>query len=344
MKVTLKDIAKVAETSVSTVSHVLNDRPGTYVGQRTRDRVKEVARQLEYRPNQMARNLRNQRSMTIGVLTAGLSFEPHVKVLQAILASAGASGYSASVAAVAGGRAEARKALGRFLDARVEGVIVASYGFTLDGDALDDARRLGVPVVAIDPNVPGAPCAVRIDREAGAFRATDHLLSLGRRNLVFVGGSYPSTYETESARHRGFRRAHESHGLPCEDDRFHVLGSGGVSGMVDARFESRAGERPDGLVCLSDYVAVEVLGELARRGIRVPQDVAVVGFGNIRLSAHTVPSLSTMTQPGDEAGARAMELLFDAIETERAGKEPETFDLVITPQLVVRESCGGKQS
>lgn len=343
MTTTLKDIAKLTATSVSTVSHVLNDRPGTYIGQSTRDRVRQVARELGYRPNQMARNLRSRRSMTFGVLTAGMHFEPHVRAISAILRAAGDQGYTAALALTEEDPDRARRALDGFLAARVEGIIVAAFTFSLEAEDLLEARRVGVPVVAMDPTTEGAVAAVRIDREEGARRATSHLLDCGRRRLVHFGGPHPARYATEAARHRGFIRAHEQHGLDCSPERLVNITGGKTDEILDRVFSPNTPERPDGIVCLSDNVAFAVLSALAARGLHVPKDVAVVGFGNIRLAPHAAPPLTSLTQPGEQAGAAAVRLLCEAIDRQREGKpHPEPMEeVVLTPELIVRESCGG---
>ncbi len=334
MSPTLKDIAQHCSTSVSTVSHVLNGRPGTYIGEATRQRVLDAARQLGYRPNQIARNLRNRRSMTIGVITGGLDIETHADKLAAILGAASENGYAATVA-MAGGTSSS-EVLGRFLAAQVEGIIVASFALRIDSDDLAEAKKTGVPVVAIDP-AEECDLTVRADRFEAGRLAAGHLLDLGRRNIVFAGGS-ASGYFAEAERHRGFRAAHEERGLDCGDDRFVPLGDG-----ADAAVSAITGrdERPDGIVALSDETAIALLGSLRRQGASVPGDVAIVGYNDIRLASHVTPALTTVGQPDEEIGAAAVEMLFGAIGEARSGGEVTPREQVFEPKLIVRESCGG---
>jgi len=335
---TLKDIATHCETSVSTVSHVLNEREGTFIGETTRARVLRAARELGYRPNQLARGLRSRRSMTVGVLMADLGYETHVRKLSAILRAGANLGFATAVSLARGGRDAAREEIGRFLAARVEGVIVGSFSFAIDSGDLDEARELGVPVVAIDPPN-GGVAAVRVDRVEAGRLAAGHLLELGRRNLVFVGGA-PESYHIEAERHSGFRKAHDEKGMVCPDDKF-VRWSFESPREVAERLLAR-GEKPDGVVALSDEVAFALLQVFSDLGVRVPDDIAVVGYNDIRLARHAVPPLTTVAQPDAEVGEAAVRMLGEAIDRHRDGAdEAAAEEVVLVPKLVVRSSCGG---
>ena len=198
MPPTLKDIAQCCGTSVSTVSHVLNDRPGTFIGEATRRRVLDAADELGYRPNELARNLRRQRSMTIGVLAADLGYETHVRKVRAILAAAAERGYTTAVSLAGRGGKAGADAMGKFLSARVEGVIVASFTFSLQAGDLEEAKTLGVPVVAIDPP-DGGVLAVRADREASNSAARDSSSSAALRGATT---SRPSVTRASGGRTR----------------------------------------------------------------------------------------------------------------------------------------------
>lgn len=321
----MNDVAALAGVSHQTVSRVLNDHPS--VRPATRERVLDAIATLGYRPNLAARALVTRRTGTLGVITPATALFGPTSTLVAFEQAARDAGYYVSVATLRDftGR-EVVAAVEHFLAQGVDGVVVvAPSSGTVD--AVGDVR-VPVPVVLVSSGRAGVALpTVAVDQVAGGRDATAHLLASGRRTVVHVAG--PQEWYDARDRLRGWRDALEAAGAGVPEPV--VAGwtaSGGYAAGVDL---VRAGV-PDAVFAANDQLALGLLAAFAEAGVRVPEDVAVVGFDDEPGTAFYRTPLTTVRQDFDALGRRAVQALVEAL----AGAAPG--HAAIPAELVVRRS------
>lgn len=333
------DVARLAEVSRSTVSHVLNRRDsGIPISPATRDRVLEAARQLGYYPNAAARSLRRQRAGVVGLAVhetaASLTddaFLPHV--IRGIGSVFGQAGLKLIVEIADANRPDPY--VGLIREGRVDGMIFASP----HADD-DEVRRLlaeGVPLVRWG-GPPGSDVpAVDIDNVAAGRLAVDHLLGLGHRRIACITNEPPETATSSAHRLRGYRAALEGAGLAFDERLVRHGHQDAPSGDVAMRSLLAEAEPPSAVFVASDEVAFGALGTARSLGIRIPHDLALVGFDDLPTAAYVQPPLTTIHVSAREIGATAARMFVEILET---GRRPDS--VILPTELVVRESCGAR--
>lgn len=324
----IRDVARLAGVSRQTVSRVVN-APDS-VAALTRQRVAQAIRALDYRPNPSARGLRSTHSRTIGVMANAESWFGRFGV-PTIALSAQLRSYQLLLSPVFGDSFDsARQAASLLLDQRVEGLLVmAPESFTAEYAAsLADQ----VPVVFVqDAALKPDHSYVGIDTEAGVGQVVEHLVARGHRDLAHISG--PLTWGSARARAAAWRRE-----LEVRDLRVRVP----VEGNYRCEGGYAAGQRmierglPDAVFAANDLTATGFIRAMADHGVRVPDDVSVVGYDDHIDSAYLVPRLTTVRAPFDEVCDKAMQVVVDMIGG--AGVRHE----VLTPQLIVRESVADR--
>jgi DNA-binding LacI/PurR family transcriptional regulator len=324
---TIHDVAARARVSKSLVSMVIRGAPG--VSDKRRRAVLQAARDLGYRPNAVARSLVQQRSNVLGVMLSDLHNPFFVEVVDGIQEAAMATGYRALF--ITGNRIPRREAEGleTLLEQRVDGVILAS---SLVDPAAVVAASNAVPVVLVGRATRADSVdSVTNDDRAGATLAVDHLVGLGHRRITHIdgGGDAPGA----GGRRTGYLAAMRRHGL--SDHVSVIRGSfteeGGAQGVASLLGR---GEAPTALFVANDLAAVGALHALEANGLRVPEDVSLVGYDNTSLAALGHIGLTTIDQPRRRMGAMAVKLLFERMDGGR--KEPR--HIVLPPHLVVRRT------
>lgn len=328
----MSDVAALAGVSHQTVSRVLNDHPS--VRPATRHRVLEAVESLGYRRNSAARTLVTRRSGTIGVVTSGSALFGPTSTLIAIERAARDSGLFVSVVTVRQwDAAEVRTALDHFMDQGVDGaVVIASQDDALEAVRTWDAR---IPVVVVgSQDVPsGRLHAVAVDQYAGARAAVRHLLDLGHRSIAHLAG--PQDWIDARERLRGWQDELLAAGceVPASIEGDWAAGRGFEVGLALAD-----GELPTAVFAANDQLALGLLHAFAERGVRVPQDVSVVGFDSVDGSDHFTPPLTTVRPDFGALGRHCLEVLRAAIAGEQVVTE------AIAPSLVVRASTAAPRS
>ncbi|MGW2153834.1 LacI family DNA-binding transcriptional regulator [Nonomuraea sp. NPDC001699] len=327
----LMDVAVLAGVSAMTVSRVLNapDR----VRAETRARVMAAVRELDYRPNQAARQLVTGRSGVLGVVSIDTTLYGPASTLYCIEQAARRAGYNVSIASLPSlSRRSMEEGVQRLRAQAVDGVIIVAP----HESAADGLRHLPpeMPVVAVDAGDDIPVPVAKVDQQAGARRVTRHLLSLGHETVWHVAG--PADWLDANGRIEGWRGVLEAAGRQAPD----VL-RGDWSARSGYQLGRRLAENPDvtAVFVANDQMALGVLRALREAGRRVPEDVSVAGFDDIPESAYFWPPLTTVRQDFGEVGRHAFHLLLDFM----AGHEPEARRLV-EPELVVRESTGARPS
>lgn len=327
-RVTAADVARVARTSTAVVSYVLNDGPKS-VAPATRDRVLAAVAELGYRPNRIARALRSRRTGIIGLVVPGTSDPFFVHLAHSVEAAASARGYLTLIGNSAFDAAREEALIAGFVDERVDGIVMAGLGQSHDLRSVLDGAD--VPIVFLH-NRPGgmARPLVTVGNEEGAVTATTHLLEHGHRRVACL--THVDDMGPVGERFRGWRSALQERGVRVTKDL--VVRSG-----VDRRSASEAAarwlvvpNRPTALFAATDELAIGVFHAASRLGLKLPDDLAVVGFDGTDEGATTVPELSTVAEPFEELGARAVEILL------ANGKQPSVTTLAT--RFVPRRSCG----
>ncbi len=338
-RVTSHDVARLAGVSRTTVSLVLNNAPNAHISPETRRRVLEAARQLNYHPNAVARSLVSQRTMTLGLVLCQtpeqVFADPFLpQVLLGVNTVAQARGYRILLETVADTNGDGYTTLA--LEKRIDGFILS--GPRSNDQALRALHEEGFPIVLLgqlrDTDIP----FVDVDNEAAAYTAVEHLIRLGHKRIALITNG-PLEYTASQDRLAGYRRALEAHGIPYEPCL-----------VAEGAFKEESGQAameriltnrpwPTAVFAAGDAVALGAMVALRRRGIRIPEDMALVGFDDIPLAAYVDPPLTTVRLPAYELGREAAKLLIDIVE----GVEPEQTRILLETTLVVRASCGARQ-
>nr|WP_199862362.1 LacI family DNA-binding transcriptional regulator [Plantibacter sp. CFBP 8804] len=338
---TIFDVARLAGVSHQTVSRVLNDLPN--VRPATRQRVEQAITQLRYTPSQAARSLVTRRSRTIGLITTGgPDYGPSSTALGFNEAARDAR-YAVSMASMLeSDPASLRQAVELLLRQNVEAIVLIAA----HRGALDAVRgiELGVPLVAVESTHRDGFHRVSIDQYQGARILVDHLVGLGHRRIAHLAGPADSVDALE--RVRGWRDALSEHGLvareplvgdwtPASGFRLgrELVADLGVGDDDDGRSGGRVGGLFTAVFAANDQMALGVIHALSERGLRVPDDVSVVGFDDIPEAEHFAPPLTTMRQDFPELGRTIMSTLLEVLS------DADSVGVVRSvPQLIVRES------
>ena len=332
--VTMQDIARAAGVSQSTVSRVLNDAPTSVpIAVETRERVREVAERLGYRPNPLARGLRGARTMLLGVIVREIMDPFFSMAIEAISEEALARGYNV-VLGIAHSKADEAIALRAVLETRHCDAILLLGDMRDEPKFLEDLRASQTPVVALwhGTELAGVP-TVNIDNRAGIVAALDHLIDLGHTRIAFIGGR-----PLGDIRER--RTAYLEHlaqrSLETPDE--YVLNVTNDPGGGDQALRTLMGldMPPTAVVCSTDHLATGVLHAASDLGLQVPADLSVIGFDDIPMATFTIPPLTTVRMPVAEMSAAAARLAMD----EKQDESVEALDYLAVPSLVVRESTG----
>lgn len=326
-RIRIYDVARVAGVSVATASKALNDTGR--MTDATRQRVKQTAEALGFRPNAMARALTQQRSFTIGLLTNDTYGRFTLPVMAGVSEALVDEGVSVFLCGIEDDAALAKLHVDAMLDKQVDGIIAT--GKRIDRRLPVDLAGLPVPVVYVFTEGTDDAVTLVSDDEQGARDAAQWLKALGRRRLVHVTG--PENFASATARAEAFRAVAGPGGRVLHGPWSEAWGHEAVATLWDAE-----GSRPDGIFCGNDQIARGVVDALRERGVSVPDDVSVIGFDNWEIvAAATRPPLTTVDMNLKELGREAGRLILDLAE----GKPVEPGIRKRPCKLVVRQSCGG---
>ena len=325
----IRDVARRAEVSTATVSHVLNVT--RYVSPELTQRVMAVVAEVNYQPDAVARSLRRRETLTVGLLIPSLEIPFFASVAYYMERAAFERGYNLILCNSNWQDDEERHLLQDLVARRVDGLICISA--TMQPPDIFPVLEAGVPVVMFEREMAGLDLdAVGIDNRRGAYRATEHLLELGHQRIGIILGKRISTVSDD--RLEGFCEAMGNAGLHAEPalrfrgDYLPETGRRAVDYFLGLP------ERPTAIFAFNDLMAIGVLQALAERCIRVPHEIAVLGFDGIPLTQYTIPALTTMCQPLPEMGQMAVELLLQRM---RGVTEAARF-VRLDPELIVRAS------
>ena len=336
---TMQDIARASGVSQSTVSRVLTGAPTVVpINPATRERVLEVARQLRYRPNPLARGLRGARTMLLGVIVREITDPFFAGAVDAISSEANRRGYNV-VLGHAHGKTDEAIALRAVLETRHCDAILLLGDTSDQPRLLEDLRDTNITVVGLWQG--SAPVrgifTVSVDNRAGVEALLGHLLGLGHKRLAFIGGGFGEglLLGDIGERRAAFLDLMAAAGLPLNDGYIREI-KNNLSGGATA-FESlmKLPVRPTAILASTDLLAIGAIHSAGRMGMTVPGDISIVGFDDLPMAEYTNPALTTVRQP---MAAMAAVGVGAAIDNNGGEEAPEVKLLV--PSLIVRESSG----
>jgi len=331
----MTDVARLAGVSHQTVSRVLNNNPS--VREETRERVMRAVRQLNYRPNALARGLAGRRSRVIGVVSFDTILYGPAATLLGVERAARRADYGISIVALEQlDRRGVADAVNRLAEQSVAGVVIIAPLLT----AATAAHSLpaGIPAVVVESDAAGALTTISVDQVAGARLAVEHLLGLGHETVWHLGG--PRDWLEARDRVDGWRQALEAAGR-----RVPPLITGDWSPRSGYEAGRRLAADPDvtAVFCANDQQALGLLRAFNERGVKVPEDVSVVGFDDIPEAEYLSPPLTTVRQDFDEVGRRCLAALLDLLDGDGDGTAAAPRHPRVAPTLVVRASSGPRR-
>jgi LacI family transcriptional regulator len=328
MSATIKDIARKAEVSYATVSRALNGKYG--VNSETRERILAIAREMDYSPSVIARGLVGSRSYTIGLILPDITNPYFPAVAAGIEARAQELGYSVFLSNCSWNREREANYIKLLAHRKVDGIICAPIGSSVDYET-DNS----LPMVFVS-NAPKntSRSSVVIDNIRGGYLATKHLIDCGYASIGFIGVSEHGMADND--RLEGYRMAFRRYGREI-DARYIKFGDfRQQTGYNIIRRLIGEQSYPEAIFAENDVLAIGILHGIKDSGLRVPEDIAVIGFDDISFSSYQEIQLSTIKQPKEQMGRSAVELLIEEIESGEESGAPRR--VILEPELVVRNS------
>lgn len=327
---TIRDVARSAGVSAGTVSNVLN-RP-SYVSAGVRERVLAAIAELDFTPSTSARKFRPGRERTLGLAVADLGNPFFVDVTLAAEAEAKAIGVGVVIVHNGLDPVREEQNLAVLTQQRVHGIIITPVED--ENTRLEELAEQGIPIVYVDRISGERPCCwVRTDDIAGGRLAGEHLIERGHRRMMYAGGTRIS--HQVDARFEGFRRAAVAGGAEVERLETESWSLEDGAGVADILLARAPEDRPTAVMCANDLIGLGVLQKLSLNGVRVPEDIALVGFDDLSWAGAAVIPLSSVRQQREQLGRRAVQLLMDEV------LNPDTHIHVheeLEPSIIVRES------
>lgn len=333
---TIKDIALELNVSASTVSRALKDYPG--ISDETKRKVKEVAEKLNYRPNAIALSLRKSRSFTIGVIIPEVIHFFFSTVISGIEEVAFSRGYNVILTQTNEKLSREISSIETMLDNQIDGILVSYSRETTDFGHFSKLINQGYPIVFFDrvPDISNA-ISVMVDDYKGAYSATDHLIAQGYRNIIHLAG--PKNLRISQERIRGYQDALVKNGLQINPEYIVEcpIGTDLESQKITAKLLKFLDKKPDAFFASNDMAAVGAMLACKAAGLKIPEDVGIVGFSNWQFCTMIDPSLSSVSQPGSKIGAKATDILLDIIEKKL---DPKTIlgPVIMETELLIRKS------
>ena len=335
-RISIKDIAKAAGVSHSTVSRALSNSP--LVKTETKTRIQRLAQEMRYSPDAWARSLVMGQTRAVGVVVTTIADPFIAEVMQGIESTSYEHGYTVILASSNSDPEREMAAVEMLRSKRVDGVIVTSS--RVGALYQQHLERIGVPVVLLNNHSEQSGrymFSVTVDNEHGGYLATQHLIQLGHRHIAYVAG--PAGHSSSEGRLAGYRQALVEANIPLDPARV-VPGTGRAETGVQALQVLRAlAVPPTAVFCYNDVTAIGLLHAARASGLSVPRDLSVVGFDDIPFASCAYPSLTTVAQPKFEMGQEAMQMTF-ALMKAPTPSEAQVSDIVVKGQLIVRESSG----
>lgn len=328
---TIIDIAKKLGISPSTVSRALSDHPD--VKKETKELVRKVADELHYTPNPIARSLKSSKTTTIGVIVPEIRHDFFSSAISGIEEVAYRAGYT--IILTQSSESYEREVVNTnvLIHHRVAGMIVSISEHTKSGEHFQDVLRRKIPIVFFDRAFEELPVSkVVVDDYKGAFEAVSYLVGKGYKRIAHIGG--PKELGICQRRRNGYLDALKHHNVPVDETLVYAVGMRESDGYAAMEAMLHSAHKPDAVFCVNDPVAIGACQRIREGGYTIPNDVAVVGFSNNKITGFMTPPLTTVEQPSFEMGKSAAEILIRIIED----KLEQPVVKVLNTKLIVRGS------
>ncbi|MEH8047839.1 substrate-binding domain-containing protein [Gallibacterium anatis] len=325
---TMKDIARIAKVSTSTVSHVINNT--RYVSDEIREKIMKVVNELNYTPSAVARSLKVKETKTLGMLVTATSNPFFAEVVSGVEQYCNQHHYNLIISSIDGNEQRLQQNIQTLIQKQVDGLLLM---YSNTRHAMVEQLNLNLPIVVMD----WWPTELNADKiyensEFGAYLATKTLIEQGHKNIAIITGKLDKSLAHN--RLLGYQKALQDAHLPINPDwiiESHFDFEGGVEGMKKLL---QITPRPTAVFACSDTIAVGVYQVAWQQGLRIPQDISVIGYDNIMLAQYLTPPLTTIHQPKAELGKLAVETLLERIKS----PDLEYKTTMLQPQLIWRVS------
>tara|TARA_R110002126_G_scaffold291790_1_gene458441 strand:- start:21486 stop:22511 length:1026 start_codon:yes stop_codon:yes gene_type:complete len=330
---TLKKMAQLLEVSTSTVSRALNNHPD--ISEETSEKVKKMAKKLNYMPNIFAKGFRQHKSNIIGVIVPNILSYFTSTILKEMLLQAEAKGYRVIISESNNDVKKEKEMLHTMLQFGVDGILMSLSKNTVDVDPILYALNQK-PLILFDKVSAKIPCTqIIIDGEEAAFNAVEHLINIGKKRIAIIK-EFEQSYNSER-RFQGYLKALKINNIPIDEKL--ILSTDDISLKKGRTLTSQLislKERPDAIFCITDAAAIGAMQTLKKFNIKIPEEIAVIGFSNSMSSTIVEPQLTTIDQPGKRIGEIAVDFLIKEIEEPKEYLASKTIE--IKTNLIIRES------
>ena len=334
---TIHDIAKALNISASTVSRALKNNP--LIKEATRKRIQDAAKEMGYRPNTLAANFRTRRTNTIGVIVPLINRHFFSSVISGIEDIAYQQGFAVTISQSNDDFEKECKIAQTLFTNRVDGLILSIGMNTKNYEHLKLFSDRNIPLVFFDRVVDEIKAhKIVVDDFGGGYSATRHLIDQGRKSIAMIGG--PLNLKIYEKRQEGYIKALQDSGLKVDENMILHNSLTREDGTNAIRKLMEQTTQPDAIFCANDTTALSAIIYLQEKNIRIPEDIAIVGFSNEPFSELVTPSISTIKQPGFEMGQKAAELIINQIIRKENQVDIETIE--IPTKLIIRNSSSGK--
>ena len=329
-RTSLKDLAKELGVSIATVSRALRSSPE--IGKEMQQRVKDLAKKLNYRPNPFAQSLRKEAPRVIGVVVPNLVTHYYAAVLDGIESEARRAGYSVISANSHESFEDEAHAIDNFIGLHVEGIIACLAQTTTDYSHFEELAEMDIPLVFF-----GRTCltdrfsSVTANGDEAAQMATQHLIDTGSRRIAFIGG--PNHLDMVRRRKHGYLEALRDNRLPIDRD---LVACGSIDYQVALAAAERllsSEKRPDAILAFNDIITFAAFTAIKNSGLRIPEDVALIGFTDDEHAAYVTPRMSAIEDQSHLMGVTACQLLLKAING-----DTKVYKKIVPQQLVIRDT------
>ncbi|MCW3489993.1 LacI family DNA-binding transcriptional regulator [Dethiobacter alkaliphilus] len=336
--VTIKDIAKKAQVSYATVSRALNNRPE--VNEATREMVQQVARELGYRPNSVARSLVTKQTKSIGLVVPDITNPFFAELAQSVEEVASAAGYNVFLCNTNWDEDKELSYLNLLESRQTDGIILAQ---TDDhGNNIKKFLERNLPLVLTHSLFDKVDCnQVVVDDIRGGFLAANHLLWLGHHRIAYVGGN--ETTKATVDRLEGYKRALAEQDIAFDENLISYGSFKWQSGRERTKqlLRQNSHNPPTAVFAGNDIIALGVMQAAEEMGLKVPEQLAVVGFDDVEFASYPKIQLTTVSQPRNNMGEMAVKMLISQIKGNGVARENKK--MTVQPSLVIRRSCGAVQ-
>ena len=329
---TIKEIARIANVSAMTVSRALNNRHS--VRGATRKKILKIANRLGYMPNRIARSLVSKKSDLISLIVADISNQFFAEISRGIEDRARENGYHVIFSSTDDDPKNLESSVRMMREMGVDGFIIAAV--SLEEPIVDELLDQDIPVVLINRRIKKSNVNyVVVDNHKGAYLAVEHLINIGYKKIGIISGR--SSVSTGKERLQGYRKGLLDHGLKFQKEYSSQGPFTKEHGKKAAQKMLTLKNRPEAIFAASDNIALGVMNAAGELGLKIPEDLAIVGFDDTNFSSNSKIRLTTVSQRKYEMGERGVQILIDLIENQESDYINK---VVLEPRLIIRESCG----